>query len=66
MYFAKSIANIISLLILGSVFSNCVVFYGDSNLASGGLGQLERCCIVNVLIHLSTIISLLSGCFIAL
>jgi len=32
MYFAKNIANIISLLILGSVFSDCVVFYGDSTV----------------------------------
>jgi len=30
-YFAKNVANIISLLILGSVFSDCVVFNGDSH-----------------------------------
>jgi len=28
MYFAKNVANIVG-KILGSVFSNCVVFYGD-------------------------------------
>jgi len=28
-YFAKNIANIVSLLILGLDFSDCVVFYGD-------------------------------------
>ena len=28
-YFAKNVANVISLLILGSVFSDFVVFYGD-------------------------------------
>ena len=30
-YFAKNVDNIISLLILGSVFSDCVVFNGDSH-----------------------------------
>ena len=30
MYFAKNVATIIFRLILGSVFSNCVVFYGDT------------------------------------
>jgi len=33
-YFAKNVANVISVLILGSVFSDCVVFsghvYGDT------------------------------------
>ena len=29
MYFVENIANNISLLILGSVFSDCVVFFGD-------------------------------------
>ena len=28
-YFAKNVANVIFLLILGSVFSDCVVFSGD-------------------------------------
>ena len=33
MYFAKNVANIIG-KILGSVFSNCVVFYGDRHTQS--------------------------------
>jgi len=28
-YFAKNVASIIFLLILGLVFSDCVIFYGD-------------------------------------
>ena len=30
-YFAKNVANIIFPLILGSAFSDCVVFYGDKS-----------------------------------
>ena len=35
MYSAKNVAGICLFLILGSVFSDCVVFYGDISLLAG-------------------------------
>ena len=41
-YFAKNVANIFSLLILGSVFSDCVVFYGDDIESVGPVAEDQR------------------------